>query len=151
MSTIRLSIQGSDELAAKFGKFASSQLKLDRSMGAIGLYLTKFFSGEVFASRGQAIGRRWPALNPKYAAWKARAFPGRPPMIRSGLLNSSFKHKSTSLTTSLWNEAEYFDAHNEGHGVPKRVMMRIDRQREKRVVKFIVYDITTQMDKAGLI
>ena len=151
MSTITVSITGDKELSAKMVKFAGSNLKLHRSMGAIGLYLTKFFSGEVFASRGQVYGRPWQALNDRYAAWKARKFPGRPPLIRSGLMNRSFKHKSTSLTTSLWNEAEYFDAHNEGREVPQRVMMRIDQQRELRIVKYVTSDLTTQMEKAGLL
>lgn len=151
MSTISVSVTGDKELSAKMVKFAGTNLTLHRSMGAIGLNLTKFFSGEVFASRGQVYGRLWPALNDKYAAWKARAFPGRPPLIRSGLMNQSFRSKSTALTTSLWNEAEYFDAHNKGHGVPQRVMMRIDQQRELRIVKYIVSDLTTQMEKAGLV
>lgn len=151
MSTIQVSITGDKELAAKLSKFASGQLDLSDAMGAMSLYLTRFFSGEVFASRGQVIGKPWPALNPAYAAFKAREFPGRPPLIRTGLMNKSFKSKSTSLSTSLWNEAKYFDNHNEGWGVPERVMMRIDEQRELRIVKYVVSDLTTQMSKAGLI
>lgn len=151
MSTIQVSITGDKELARNLNTFAGSSLDLTKSMGATGMYLTKFFSGEVFASRGQVFGKPWPALNPNYAAFKAREFPGRPPLIRTGLMNKSFKHKSTSLTTSLWNEAEYFRNHQEGIGVPERIMMHIDQQRELRIVKYIVSDLTTQMDKAGLI
>ncbi|MFJ6416473.1 hypothetical protein [Paeniglutamicibacter sp. NPDC091659] len=151
MTTIQVTIDGDKELASKLRSFAGSSLDLTNSMGGIGLYLTNFFSGEVFASRGQVFGKPWPALNPNYAAFKAREFPGRPPLIRTGLMQRSFKHKSTSLTTSLWNEAAYFDNHNEGWGVPERVMMQIDEQRELRIVKYIVSDLTTQMDNAGLI
>ena len=151
MSDINVSIQGDKELVGKIRSFVSGQLDLTRSMGATGLYLTRFFGGEVFASRGGVIGRRWPQLNENYAAWKARRWPGRPPLIRTGLMNRSFKHKSTQLTTSLWNEATYFDLHNEGRGVPQRVMMRVDQEREARIVKFIVSDLTTQMDQKGLL
>ena len=151
MTMIQVSITGDKELAQKLNNFTRGQLDLSRSMGAMSLYLTRFFSGEVFASRGQVIGKPWPALNPNYAVYKARKWPGRPPLIRSGLMNRSFKFKSTKLTTSLWNEAKYFDYHNEGRGVPQRVMMLVDGQREKRIVKYVVSDITTQMSKVGLI
>lgn len=151
MSTIQVSITGDKELVQKLNNFTRDQLDLSRSMGAMSLYLTRFFSGEVFASRGQVIGKPWPALNPNYAAYKARKWPGRPPLMRSGLMNRSFKFKSTKLTTSLWNEAKYFDYHNEGRGVPERVMMLVDGQREKRIVKYVVSDLTRQMSKAVLI
>ncbi|NHW45968.1 hypothetical protein HAV21_03525 [Paenarthrobacter sp. MSM-2-10-13] len=151
MSTINVRIEGDKELVQKLRDFAGGQLDLTRSMGATGLYLTRFFAGEVFASRGGVIGKRWPRLNENYAEWKARRWPGRPPLIRTGLMNRSFKHKSTQLTTSLWNEAQYFDYHNDGRGVPQRVMMRIDQTREARIVKYIASDLTTQMDQQGLI
>lgn len=151
MSEIRVRIDGDKELVEKFRSFTGKQMDLSRSMGATGLYLTRFFAGEVFASRGGVVGKRWPRLNENYAAWKARRWPGRPPLIRTGLMNRSFKHKSTQLTTSLWNEAKYFDYHQDGRGVPPRVMMRVDQEREARIVKYIVSDLTTQMDQKGLI
>jgi phage gpG-like protein len=119
-------------------------------MDESGRYHTRFFSGEVFASRGQVFGKPWAALNDNYAGFKARTFPGRPPLIRSGLMNRSFKHKSTKLTASLWNEAEYFDYHQEGRGLPERVMMHVDDQRERRVVDYIAEDINGKMQAAGV-
>ncbi|MEW1951035.1 hypothetical protein AB0280_17510 [Pseudarthrobacter sp902506025] len=151
MSEIQVSISGDKELVRKFRTFAAGQLDLHRSMGATGLYLTRFFAGEVFASRGGVIGARWPRLNENYAIWKARHWPGKVPLIRTGLMNRSFKHQSTKLTTSLWNEAKYFEYHQDGRGVPQRVMMKVDQQREARIVKYIVSDLTTQMDQKGLL
>lgn len=68
-----------------------------------------FFAAEIdlFASHG-ASGKSgaWPALSPKYAAWKARVFPGRPIMRATGAMMQSlvktgpghvFKPTSTSL------------------------------------------------------
>lgn len=151
MAEYSLHIEGDKELMQKLRDFAAGQLDLSRSMDASGLYLSRFFSGEVFASRGQVIGEPWPRLHEAYAVFKARRWPGRPPLIRTGLMNSSFKHKSTKLTTSLWNEASYFDYHQEGRGVPQRVMMKVDQQRATRVVKYLVSDLTTQMDQKGLL
>lgn len=145
-----ITVQGSSELAAKLSKFGVAILDLSDSMDKTGSYLTRFFSGEVFASRGQVIGKPWPALNPNYAVFKARAFPGRPPLIRTGLMNRSFKYKSTKLTTSLWNEAEYFNYHQEGRGVPERVMMLVDDKRERAVVQFVADDIGAKMRAASV-
>lgn len=148
---IKVTIQGSDEVRAKIIAFVGSGLKLHRSMGAIGIYLDRFFSGEVFASRGRVIGEPWPALNPSYAAWKAKYWPGRPPLVQTGLMQQSFRHSSTDLSTSLWNEAEYFKYHQDGRGVPERMMMKIDEQRAARIAKYILGDITDQMKGSGLI
>lgn len=152
MSDIEVTVTGDKQLVAKLNNFiGSAGLNLKRSMGASGLYLTNFFGGEAFTSRGRVFGEPWPALNSAYAAYKARTWPGRPPLIRTGLMQRSFKHESTRLTTSLWNEAEYFGYHQDGRGVPQRVMMKVDEQRAARVVKYIVGDITDQMSAEGLI
>lgn len=150
MATINLVVEGDKELVSKLRKFGVSVLDLSDSMDETGQYLTRFFSGEVFASRGQVFGKPWASLNDNYAAFKARKFPGRPPLIRSGLMNRSFKHKSTKLTTSLWNEASYFDYHQEGRGVPERVMMHVDEKRERSIVGFIADDISGKMKAADV-
>lgn len=151
MTDIQVSIHGDKTLARKLANFTAGGLHLKHSMGATGLYLTRFFSGEVFTSRGGVYGSGWPALNPSYAAWKAKVWPGRPPLVRTGLMQRSFKHKSTPLTVSLWNEAKYFDYHQDGRGVPQRVMMKIDDQRALRITKYVLGDLTRQMKKEGLI
>lgn len=150
MNGINLTVQGDKEFIAKLRKFGVSVLDLSDSMDETGSYLTRFFSGEVFASRGQVFGKPWASLNDNYAAFKARTFPGRPPLIRSGLMNRSFKHKSTKLTASLWNEAKYFDYHQEGRGVPERVMMHVDEKRERTIVGFIAEDISGKMKASGV-
>ncbi|WP_160665170.1 hypothetical protein [Pseudarthrobacter sp. ATCC 49987] len=148
--TYVITVQGDDELIQRLKKFGVSVLDLSASMDKTGRYLTGFFSGEVFASRGGIIGRPWPALHSNYAAFKARTFPGRPPLIRSGLMNRSFKHKSTKLSASLWNEAEYFKYHQDGRGVPERVMMLVDDRRERMVVQFVADDIAGKMSTSGV-
>ena len=67
---------------------------LHRQLGRVALDLTDFTqplreSGEViydairdeFATQGQTQTPKWPALSPRYAAWKARHYPGKP-MLR---------------------------------------------------------------------
>ena len=150
MTNIRVTIEGDDELVRKLRKFGVSILDLSDSMEQTGTYLDRFFSGEVFTSRGRVIGKPWPALNSTYATFKARMWPGRPPLIRTGLMNRSFRHKSTKLTTSLWNEADYFKYHQEGRGVPERVMMHVDQKRTRSIVGFIASDIEGKMKAADV-
>ena len=150
MATITVSVEGNHELAARIRKFGISILDLSDSMDETGRYLSRFFSGEVFASRGRVFGHPWPALNDAYAAFKAERWPGRPPLIQTGLMNRSFKHRSTKLSAELWNEAEYFDYHQEGRGVPERVMMAIDQRREAHIADLVESDIKRKQERAGV-
>ena len=148
---IQITVEGDRELARKMRSFVSGDLDLKRSLGASGLYLSRFFAGEVFASRGRVIGKPWPRLNDRYAAWKARKYPGRPPLVRSGEMLRSFEFRAHPKRLDLWNSADHFQYHQEGEGVPQRMMMRIDEQRAARVVKYLSSDIVAQMKKAGLV
>src|SRR4051794_23101088 len=72
MTDVVVSISGDREVMAKLKKLGNGVLNLQRPMTDIGDYLTGFFLGQVFASRGQAIGERWKPLNPRYAAGSSR-------------------------------------------------------------------------------
>lgn len=111
------------------------------TMKDIGTYLTGFFSGQVFASRGGVIGEPWRPLNPNYAVYKARQYPGRPPLVRTGLMQRSFKAQTGPLSVRLYNTAKYFDAHQGGHGVPQRVMMKVDNQRAEQIGSIVVENL----------
>lgn len=150
MPDIYVNVSGDKELAAKLKKFGVSILDLSKSMDQTGDYLTRFFSGEVFASRGQVIGKPWQPLDSRYAARKAREFPGRPPLIRTGLMERSFKHESTKLTSRLFNTASYFEYHQDGNGVPRRVMMSVDQTRERAIIRFIGDDLTNKQRTIGV-
>lgn len=151
MTTFSIKVQGGDELASRMRKFGNSVLDLSDSMEQIGNYFDDFFSGQVFASRGQVIGEPWARLDDSYAAWKARKFPGRPPLIRTGLMQRSFKHRSTRLSVSLMNEADYFDFVNDGtRNMPARVMMKIDQARESRIISFVEEDLNSKQRAADV-
>lgn len=151
MSDIQVTVTGDKEFVRKLRAFTSGPMDLKRSLSASGLYLTNFFSGEVFASRGRVIGKPWSRLNESYATWKARMFPGRPPLIRSGEMQRSFFYKASAQRLELGNRADHFQFHQEGMGVPQRMLMRVDEQRAARVAKYIIGDLAEQMQKAGLV
>lgn len=150
MTTLTIQVSGEKEVADRLRRFGISILDLTRAMDQTGRYLSRFFAGEVFASRGGVIGKPWPALNDNYAVWKAEQWPGRPPLVRTGLMNRSFKHRSTKLSAELWNEADYFKYHQGGWGVPQRVMMGLDAKRERGVAQLIAGEIVDKMRTADV-
>lgn len=151
MTSFTFTIQGDRELVAKLRKFGLTAVNMTQTMDDVGRYLTSFFSGEVFASRGRVIGKAWAPLTDAYAAAKAREFPGRPPLVRTGLMQRSFKHKSTMLSTRIHNEASYFDEHQGGtRYMPARVMMRVDQARAQAIVKLISDGLAEKMRQAGV-
>jgi phage gpG-like protein len=135
---ITITIEGANRISIDLGKLAAQLSDLSPAMKESGDYLTGFYSGEVFASRGGVIGKPWPSLTPSYAVWKAEQFPGRPPLIRTGEMNRSFKYEFGAVHARIFNTAKYFDAHQQGtRRVPARVMMALDLQRARRVQTII--------------
>ncbi|MFC8008937.1 phage virion morphogenesis protein [Streptomyces cinereoruber] len=144
--SITVTVTGASELAGRLRKFGASILDLSDSMNQSGQYLKGFFSGEVFASRGGVIGKPWAPLSSAYAADKAQQYPGRPPLIRTGTMNRSFKHRAGRSTAEVWNDAWYFHFHQSGtRKMPARVMMDVDEKRALRIAGFIEADITSKM------
>lgn len=148
-SGITLCTEGTDKLAVTLGGIAHDVKNLGPAMRDSGEYLTKFYSGQVFASRGGVIGKPWPRLTPSYAALKAEHFPGRPPLIRTGLMNKSFKYQYAALHARVFNTAPYFEEHQEGtRKMPARVMMALDEQRVRQVAQIIGNYIYKQVGSA---
>lgn len=150
MNQVTITVTGDKELAKSFRSFAGGMTDFQRPLGASGMFLTKFFSGEVFASRGGVIGKPWPDLNPAYEVEKAQMYPGRPYMVRTGELIKGFFWKAGKTQLDLGNKVKYFDNHQDGTTVPQRVMMLVDEQRVERVVKYIAADVEEKMSKEGL-
>lgn len=147
---IQVAVVVGEDVAERIRKFGTSILNLHPSMEKSGAYLSKFFQGEVFVSRGAIIGKPWKPLDDRYAASKARTFPGRPPMIRSGALNRGFRYRADKLSVDLYNEVFYHRFHQNGEGVPQRVTMDVAGPRLQKVVSFVSDDINGKMAAANV-
>jgi phage gpG-like protein len=138
MAEITVTLSGDKEAMERLRRIGGGVLDLSSPMSSIGRYLTGFFSGEVFASRGGVIGKSWRPLNNQYAARKARTFPGRPPLIRTGVMNRSFKANAGRASVLLLNSDPKFAFHQSGTSrIPARTMMAVDQTRERRIVDII--------------
>ncbi|WP_233531561.1 phage virion morphogenesis protein [Antrihabitans sp. YC2-6] len=110
------------------------------AMQDVGESAKLFFGGQVFASRGGVIGEPWQRLSPDYAAWKAKKYPGRPVLIRRGLMQRSFHYRSTPMSVTISNSAPYFKYHQsdeERSVIPRRVMLKMTSQFHDDVVGII--------------
>lgn len=100
--------------------------------------LKTFFQGEVFDSRGRAIGEPWKLLNPKYAEFKARRYPGKGILEATGKMRGSFKTLYKSNMAAVWNTAAYFKYHQSNRPrkkLPRRIMMKLGHEQRELVVK----------------
>lgn len=135
---LRIDVEGEDELSERLKEITRGISDLSKPMRDVGRYMTDFFSGEVFASRGGIIDEPWAPLSDAYAAEKAEDFPGRPPLFRTGDMNRGFHDKVTSKSVEIYNVTEYFDFIQGGtNRMPARVMMKADQPRIDSIVNII--------------
>ena len=101
----------------------------------VGVYLTDFFSGEVFDTRGAVIGEPWPPRKIK-ADW--------PILEKSGKMRHSFVYHAEDKQVLITNITDYFKYHQSNKPrikLPRRVMIKIDEDRKREIVKIFNYDL----------
>jgi phage gpG-like protein len=137
-TVVTIRIEGMEAVSSKLKRLSSRASDMAPVMGDIGKYLSRFFSSEVFASRGAVIGERWQPLNARYAVRKAKRYPGRPPLVRTGLMQRSFRYASGATFARVSNSAPYFDYHQLGGSrIPERVMMKVDEARTREIGRLV--------------
>lgn len=99
---------------------------------------------EQFGSLGAYGGQTWSPLSPRYAAWKARHFPGKSIMQRSGDLFRSLAGAAPSIDIRELNYAifgtdvEYAGFHQRGGGnLPQRKVIEMPDSLRRQWVKVI--------------
>jgi phage gpG-like protein len=137
---LKIEIHGDKETMRRLAAAGESLDRLPDAMRETGTYLREFFSGEVFASHGGAIGKPWPRLSPSTEAKKAREFPGRPMLVRSGLMQRSFRSSFTDSSVRVGNSASYFKYHQSDlprTRLPRRAMMELDAARQRAITEIV--------------
>ncbi|MFB6518580.1 hypothetical protein [Streptomyces sp. NPDC056401] len=146
---IEVEIQGDKEIGRKLRAMGVAALNLTAGMKDVGSYLTGLFSGEVFASRGGIIDKAWAPLSDRYAAHKAKLYPGRPPLIRTGVMNRSYQFDATRSEVQISNPTKQFVFTQLGtRRMPARPTMGLVQPQERRVVEILSRDITEQIRRA---
>lgn len=97
-----------------------------------------------FATEGGYGSGGWAPLSPKYAAWKARHFPGAPVLVRSGDLRDSLTSRPFGidvvdrLTAVFGTGVEYAGYHQSGTPkMPARKPMELPDSERREWMKVI--------------
>lgn len=118
-SSFTFDLNGIEEYSASLRRIrdrASNERSMFRGLVA------RFKDSEkkIFASQGQALGRRWRALSPEYAQAKARQYPGAPILVRTGRLRASLTEKPIvrfrGNTMEVGTNVPYSEYHQRGMG-----------------------------------
>lgn len=114
----------------------------------------RFYRAEArqFASSGAYGSGGWPPLSPKYAAWKARRYPGQPILRRTDDLWKSLTQRGAGggvlvLEPSfmvIGSSVDYGEHHQKGGGrLPRRRPVELPDEERRQWVKVIQRFIVT--------
>lgn len=151
--SVQIVIQGDKETIQRLGKLGTSLLSFQMAMREIGSELTSYFSNQVFASQGGALGERWDPLKPKTKLDKAKKYPGAQPLVRTGEMKNSFEDEYPNLNSVvIGNTAPWFPYHQSKaprSKLPRRPMMSTGGNVKSIVAKIIDADVRNKLTKAG--
>lgn len=138
MAFVELKITGTKEEINKFHSLGEKLTNFSTAMMRIGDELKSYYSGQVFASEGGAIGQRWAKLSPVYASWKGKHYPGRGILIATGEMQQSFESHATPISVEISNSSNHFKYNQLGtRRMPARPMLTID-DHVKDIVEHVI-------------
>lgn len=160
---LRVEIEGSEAVVRMLNQVGLEVKDLRPAMQDIGQRAKRFFGGNVFASRGGAIGEPWPRLSDRYAAYKESgkkrepnkgkgAYPGRPPLVKTGLMQRSFTYTTTAASVTITNKADHFKYHQSTATrtkIPRRAMMKLTDQFVSDAKTSVARELSKKIAKAA--
>lgn len=145
---LEIQVRGDKETIRRLTAAGESIHRLPDAMRETGVYLRGFFAGEVFASHGGVIGLPWPRLSARYEAAKTRKFGAQPPLVRTGLMQRSFRSSFSDNSARVFNTADYFKYHQSTlprTKIPRRAMMDIDDTRARVIGGIVRKDVDRKL------
>lgn len=149
-SDVSIKLENAKQIEAMLTGLGLDMKDLRGAMADVGTSAKKFFGGQVFASRGEVIGESWQRLNDKYAAQKARKWPGRPLLIRTGLMQRSFSYSTTPMSVTVTNTAPYFKYHQSSETryiLPRRAMIGVSTTMQSDVTNIIAVALAKKIQQ----
>lgn len=133
---ITWNIQGTKELSRNLRGVSLEMQDWRAPLERIATTLINTFSGDVFKTRGSAIGARWAPLSPATIARKARS--GGSPLVETGAMRDSFEKAVTADTATIGNNTPYFAYHQSNQPrsrLPRRPMMKLGNNQKTMIVR----------------
>ena len=124
-----ITLEGEKQLSRRLGNLANNVKDFRPELVKSTSFLKNFFSGEVFATRGGAIGESWAKRQIEHP-W--------PILERTGKMRRSFMTKAEKLKGEVWNAVRYFKYH-QSRGtrktrLPRRVMLKLTNQLKDEII-----------------
>lgn len=148
---IAVQIRGSQEVRKALTKLGAGLMDLSPEMDDIGHSLEEYYAGQGFSSQGQVFSMRWQRLSPRYAIWKAKHFPGRPMLERTGEMRSGFYHLANGTSVVVKNKAAHFKYHQSWAArkkMPHRLLMAINSANSRMIKEKIEAGVRRKIDGA---
>ncbi|WP_425005771.1 phage virion morphogenesis protein [Mycolicibacterium sp. S3B2] len=151
---MKLEVKGDEQVKQMLTSLGLDLRNLRGAMNEVGRSQMKYFIGNVFASRGATIngGQRWQRLNDKYAARKAKTYPGRPILVATGKMQNSFKYSSTGMSVEIYNTDPKFKYHQSSetrYVIPRRVMLGVYSGMQRDVTATIAKVISEKIRRGA--
>lgn len=127
---LTLEVEGDKEVSLMFQASSRRARNLTKPFKQIRDTLLKTFDNN-FSSRGRTLGEPWKPRTKSYP-W--------PILERTGKMRKSFRGDISSDYVVLYNTQDYFKYHQSKSTrkkLPRRVMMKIDEQRRRDIIKEI--------------
>lgn len=140
-----ITVKGVENASGKLSALQKELQSFSKELRASGEFLVEFYGTVPFATEGQIYGERWAPLSPKYAAWKLKHFPGRGILERTGFMKSSFEFQSSDTVLKVKNTARYAQFHQEGRGVPQRVIIKMTDRLQLKIVEIMADGISKRI------
>lgn len=137
----KITLEGEKQLSRRLGKLADNVKDFSPELGKSTNFLKSFFSGEVFATRGGAIGEPWVERKQVYP-W--------PILERTGRMRKSFMARAEKLRGEVWNAVTYFKYHQSRmprYKLPRRVMMKLTNQLKNEIIQIFHKGLWERVDK----
>lgn len=155
MLNIRVEVTGDKRIVSQLKNIIESMKDWRPELQAVGDYLKDFYQDPTFETEGGIFGARWKPLNPVYLARKVTpksqgglGFGGRGILEASGKMRKSYITKAFPRMLQLINTTEYAIYHQEGRGVPERVLIKVDEARKNQVIDIFKKGALIKIQKA---
>lgn len=146
---IAITIRGDKATIQKLEKMGQSFFNFKSEMEEIGTLVKLYAAGQAMASQGGVFNAKWPALSPKYAVWKAKHFPGRGPLIRSGNMSRRYEFSAKEQSVTIRNAADYFRWHQTGTStMPQRLSLAVNDIQKRMMVQIIDAGVKRKIERA---
>ncbi len=156
---LRVDVAGDVQLARSFSRFADDVKDLSDAFREIAKDFHEVVERKQFESEGSYGSGGWAALSPDYAEQKARDFPGRPLLVRTGLMKESLLGENPwsiediqPLQMKVGTKLEYAIYHQKKTSkMPARPVIDLTEEDKRRFTHIIHKSLVAQAKEAGLL